>query len=194
MRGVEQIPWLYDLLIRLFPRLAHWRATLLAQAHGRTLEIGCGTGLGLCQLAQHVDQLWGIDPSADSLRRAKARVPSAALAIATAEHLPFPDNAFDCVVSSLVFCSVNDPQRGLAEIRRVLAPGGQLLMLEHVQAKGRLTARALDVIQPLWTGMTGGCHPNRHTEETVRAAGFTIDPDAYLARGVMRRFIAHPDS
>lgn len=194
MRGVEQIPWLYDLLIRLFPKLARWRAALLAQAHGKTLEIGCGTGLGLLELAPRVDQLWGIDPSADSLKRAKVRAPSAALAVAIAEHLPFPDNTFDCVVSSLVFCSVKDPQRGLAEIRRVLAPGGRLLMLEHVQAKGRVAAKVLDGIQPLWTGLTGGCHPNRQTEQMVRAAGFTIDEHAYLSRRVMRRFVAYPDS
>jgi ubiquinone/menaquinone biosynthesis C-methylase UbiE len=194
MRGVEQIPWLYDSLIRLFPRLARWRSALIARAHGRTLEIGCGTGLGLAELARHADQLWGIDPSADSLKRAAARAPSAGLAVATAEHLPFPDNTFDCVVSSLVFCSVKHPQRGLAEIRRVLAPGGCLLMFEHVQAQGRFTAKMLDGIQPAWTGITGGCHPNRQTERTVREAGFKIDPDSYLARGLMRRFIAYPDS
>ncbi len=194
MRGVEQIPWLYDALIRLLPGLSSWRGTLMEKARGNTLEIGCGTGLGLAELAQRIDQLWGVDPSPDSLRRAQTRAPAACLAVATAEHLPFPDQSFDCVVSSLVFCSVKDPQRGLAEIKRVLAPGGCLLMFEHVQAEGRLAAKMLDGVQPAWTRITGGCHPNRQTEQIVREAGFTINKNDYCARQLMRRFVAYPES
>ncbi|MEE4639627.1 MAG: class I SAM-dependent methyltransferase [Wenzhouxiangella sp.] len=192
MRGVEQIPWLYDGLIRMFPGLARWRADLMRQARGRVLEVGCGTGLGLLELAGHVDAVWGIDPAADSLRRASRRVPSAGLAVAHAEHLPFADGSFDCVVSSLVFCSVGDPARGLAEIRRVLAADGYLLMFEHVQARSRPMASMLNTIQPAWTAVTGGCHPNRQTERIVEAAGFRIDPDSYRARGLMRQFTAYP--
>lgn len=192
MRGVEQIPWAYDALIRLFPGLARWRSDLVAMAHGRVLEVGCGTGLALREYAHRTDLAWGIDPAADSLRRAARRVPSAGLAVASAEHLPFTDASFDCVVSSLVFCSVPDPARGLNEIRRVLKPEGRLLMLEHVQASSRLPARLLDLIQPPWTAMSGGCHPNRHTEREVEAAGFRIDPATRRARGVMRLFVAYP--
>jgi hypothetical protein len=67
-------------------------------------------------------------------------------------------------------------------------------MLEHVQARGRFTASLLDGVQPAWTRLTGGCHPNRQTEKIVRAAGFVIDPDAYVASGLMRRFVAYPQS
>ncbi|TVS14091.1 MAG: class I SAM-dependent methyltransferase, partial [Wenzhouxiangella sp.] len=172
MRGVEQIPWAYDALIRLFPGLARWRSDLVAGACGRVLEVGCGTGLGLREFAGRVDLAFGIDPNAASLARAHRRVPVAGLAVASAEHLPFGEASFDCVVSSLVFCSVSDPERGLAEIRRVLKPGGCLLMLEHVQARSRLPARLLDLVQPAWTALAGGCHPNRHTERTVAQAGF----------------------
>jgi ubiquinone/menaquinone biosynthesis C-methylase UbiE len=194
MRGVEQIPWLYDALIWMFPGLARWRSKLMAQARGRALEIGCGTGLGMRVLAGHAATVWGIDPAADSLLRARRRVPSAGLAVATAENLPFPDHYFDCVVSSLVFCSVGDPERGLAEIKRVLAPGGYLLMFEHVQAKNRLMAKMLNLVQPAWTRLTGGCHPNRHTEQLVEQAGFRIDRNSYRASGLMRRFLAYPES
>ena len=194
MRGVEQIPWAYDVLIRLFPGLARWRSDLVGQARGRVLEVGCGTGLGLREFAGRVDRAFGIDPNAASLERARRRVPGAGLAVASAEHLPFADASFDCVISSLVFCSVSDPARGLAEIRRVLEPGGCLLMLEHVQARSRLPARALDLIQPAWTALAGGCHPNRHTEQTVIAAGFRIDADSRRARGLMRSFVAYPSS
>lgn len=192
LRGVEQVPWLYDALIRLFPGLSRWRADLMRQARGRVLEVGCGTGLGLRELAGHVDAVWGIDPAADSLRRAARRVPEAGLAVASAEHLPFADDSFDCVVSSLVFCSVADPERGLAEIRRVLTADGYLLMFEHVQARSRPLASTLNAIQPAWTTITGGCHPNRHTERTVERAGFRIDPDSYRASGLMRQFAAYP--
>ncbi|TQE98370.1 MAG: class I SAM-dependent methyltransferase [Spiribacter salinus] len=192
MRGVEQVPWLYDALIRLFPGLARWRSELMRQARGRVLEVGCGTGLGLRELAGQTERVWGIDPAAGSLQRAAGRVPSAGLAVASAEYLPFADESFDCVVSSLVFCSVGDPERGLAEIRRVLAPGGFLLMFEHVQARSQPFAGLLNTIQPAWTTITGGCHPNRHTECIVENAGFRIDPDSRRASGLMRMFLAYP--
>lgn len=192
MRGVEQIPWAYDALIRLFPGLARWRSDLIALARGDVLEVGCGTGLGLQGFGSAVNRVWGIDPNADSLQRARRRMPSAGLAVASAEYLPFADQSFDCVVSSLVFCSVPEPARGLAEIRRVLKPGGCLLMLEHVQSSSPVAARLLDLIQPPWTAISGGCHPNRHTEQTVQAAGFRIDAESRWARGLMRLFVAYP--
>ncbi len=191
-RGVEQIPWAYDALIRFFPGLARWRSELIAMARGRVLEVGCGTGLGLRDFGTDVDGVWGIDPNIGSLHRARRRLPAAGLAVASAEQLPFAKASFDCVVSSLVFCSVPDPLRGLHEIRRVLKPDGRLLMLEHVQARSRFRARMLDLLQPPWTAVTGGCHPNRHTERTVESAGFRIDPDTRRARGLMRWFVAYP--
>ncbi len=192
MRGLEQIPWAYDALIQLFPGLARWRAELIALASGRVLEVGCGTGLGLRDFGHGVDDVCGIDPNASSLRRARRRLPGAGLAVASAEHLPFAEDTFDCVVSSLVFCSVPDPLRGLSEIRRVLKPHGRLLMLEHVQSRSRIPAKILDLIQPPWTAVAGGCHPNRHTESTVEAAGFRIDSETRRARGLMRWFVAYP--
>ena len=108
------------------------------------------------------------------------------------EALPFRDGVFDTVVSGLVFCSVPDPRRGLAEVRRVLRPAGALRMLEHVRSTRRWKARAQDALQPVWTRLTGGCHPNRDTERTVEAAGFRIDPDGRRAKGDMRRFAARP--
>lgn len=193
MRGLEQIPWAYDSLIRLFPGLARWRSELLALATGRVLEVGCGTGLGLRECGGRLESLCGIDPNLASLLRARARAPQAALARASVEHLPFADQSFDCVVSSLVFCSVPDPARGLAEIHRVLKHDGRLLMLEHVQAESPIAARLLDVMQPPWTVITGGCHPNRQTEQAVLDAGFCIDGDSRRVRGLMRWFVAYPE-
>jgi len=112
------------------------------------------------------------------------------LVCARAEQMPFRDGAFDTVVSGLVFCSVAEPARALAEVRRVLRPGGRLRMLEHVRARGRAAAWLQDRVQPAWTWMTGGCHPNRETEATVLAEGFEVDAATRRARGDMRRFEA----
>jgi SAM-dependent methyltransferase len=97
---------------------------------------------------------------------------------------------FDTVVSGLVFCSVDEPARGLAEVGRVLAPGGALRMLEHVRSERPRWARWQDRLQPAWTRITGGCRPNRDTERAVEAAGFRIDAASRRARGNMRRLVA----
>ena len=108
----------------------------------------------------------------------------------SAEALPFRDGTFDTVVSGLVFCSVPDAARGLAEVKRVLRGDGQLRMLEHVRARRPWKARLQDRVQPFWTRVTGGCHPNRDTERAVEAAGFTIEAEGRRAKADLRRFSA----
>ena len=191
MRGVEQIPWIYDagMSVQDALGLGTWRAILVGWARGRVLEVGCGTGRNLPRYGSGVT-LVGLDPSADVLPSARKRAPGARLLVGSAEALPFDDGSFDTVVSSLVFCSVPDPDRGLREVHRVLAPGGSLAMLEHVRSTSRLGARIQDAIQPAWTCVLGGCHPNRDTEAAVRRAGFTIDPETRRAKGSLRLFLA----
>ena len=196
MRGVEQIPWLYDAAMVLLEKtgLGRWRLWLAEGARpGRVLDLGCGTGRNLPLFASGVRAI-GLDPCHESLLKARRRAPGVPLVRARAEALPFRDAAFDTVVSGLVFCSVSDVPLGLAEVRRVLNPGGVLRMLEHVRATGRLAARLQDVTQPAWTWFTGGCHPNRDTEASVAVAGFAIEPSTYQAQGDMRRFEARPAS
>jgi len=189
MRGIEQIPWLYDTLMTLAPGLERWRKELVATARGRVLEVGCGTGRGLPDYGSEVE-LFALDPNFASLSRAHRRRRDARLVCASAEAIPFADNSFDCVVSSLVFCSVPDAGRGLKELRRVLRPDGRLLMLEHVQARSPSFARMLDAIQPAWTRVTGGCHPNRDTVAAVERAGFVVESGSLRSRGLIRRFVA----
>jgi ubiquinone/menaquinone biosynthesis C-methylase UbiE len=113
------------------------------------------------------------------------------LACAKAEALPFRATAFDTVAISLVLCSVADPGAALLEVRRVLRDPGTLRLLEHVRSERRWEARWQDFIQPAWTRITGGCHPNRDTEAAVRRAGFRVDQRRVNRN--LRRLVARKD-
>lgn len=193
MRGIEQIPWLYDSICAVYEALglARWRRWLVAGARGRVLDLGCGTGRNLPLLAPDIAGI-GLDPSWAALRRARRRAPRVPLVVGSAEALPFRDGAFDTVLSGLVFCSVPDVGRGLWEVRRVLGGAGQLRMLEHVRSTRRWKARLQDRLQPAWTWLAGGCHPNRDTERAVESAGFQIEDEGRRAHNEMRRFVARP--
>jgi len=193
MRGVEQIPWLYDAVCAMCEAagLGRWRTWLVAGARGRVLDVGCGTGRNLPLLPGGTRAV-GLEPSWAALQRARRRAPRVALVVGSAEALPFRDAAFDTVLSGLVFCSVPDPRRGFLEVRRVLRRDGQLRMLEHVRSTRAWKARLQDLLQPVWTGLTGGCHPNRDTERAVEAGGFQIEGQDRRAKGDMRRFVARP--
>ncbi|HEX9242473.1 MAG TPA: class I SAM-dependent methyltransferase [Anaeromyxobacter sp.] len=190
MRGVEQIPWLYDLGLAIaeWRGLGRWRAWLARGATGRVLDLGSGTGRNLPLLPPGARAV-AIDPHADALARARRRGPRVPLVVARAEALPFRAGTFDTVVAGLVLCSVDDPDAALAEVRRVLAPGGALRLLEHVRGRG-LVGRLQDLVQPAWTAFTGGCHPNRETERSVKRAGFAVDAATRRARGTLRRLEA----
>ena len=191
MRGVERIPWLYDGLCAVVERtgLAEWRRWLASGARGRTLDVGCGTGRGLPLYGSAV-RVIGLDPAWDSLGRARRRAPGVPLVQGSAEALPFRAGTFDTVVSSLVFCSVAEPVRGLDEVKRVLRPDGRLRMIEHVRSRRAWKAAFQDRVQPLWTWASGGCRPNRETERAVESAGFVIETGDRAEMADMRRFSA----
>jgi ubiquinone/menaquinone biosynthesis C-methylase UbiE len=166
--------------------LAEERAHLLAQARGRVLEIGAGTGANLRHYPGEVRLLVCTEPEAAMVRRLTRRRREGrltpAVVRATSERLPFADGAFDTVVSTLVLCTVGSQARSLAEIARVLAPGGQLLFLEHVRADDPALARWQDRLNRLNRFVAGGCNCNRATLEALSDAGFAIDS---LTRGTL---------
>lgn len=155
------------------------RRELLAQAYGTVLEIGAGNGLNFpFYTPEQVTKVEATEPDRAMLAHARTRISLARVPLtltqAPVETLPFADETFDCAVSTLVFCSVGDPARGLREIRRVLKPGGVLLLLEHVRSAGRVTARFQDMLVPLTTRLLGNCHWNRATAGAVQTAGFQV--------------------
>ena len=159
-----------------------WRAELLGGLSGRVLEIGAGTGLNLPHYSRTaVTELVLAEPDPAMRRRldikAVAQGVRATIVDAPAEALPFEDATFDAVVSTLVLCSVTDQRAALAEIARVLVPGGRLVFLEHVAADAATTPerrRRQQRIEPVWRRVAGGCHLTRETEGAIRDAGFTF--------------------
>ena len=193
MRGIEQIPILYDAMMAVAEAtgFGRWRRLLVEGAGGLTLDVGCGTGRNLVLYSSEVDVI-GADVRFELLMAARRRAPGRPLVIASAEALPFETGVFHTVVSGLVFCSVPDPLQGLREVRRVLAPDGSLQMLEHVRSLRPLMGWWQDLIQPAWTLISGGCHPNRDTEGLVEEAGFTIDRSTRRVRRNVRLLTATP--
>lgn len=165
--------------------LAALRRELLSHARGRTLEVGAGTGLNLPHYPATLTELTLVEPDPEMMKRLERRVASqrrsggaqpfpVRCVSAAAERLPFPDDAFDTVVCTLVLCTVEDPVRTLRELRRVLAPGGHLLFLEHVRSGDPALARWQDRLEPLWRRLGRGCRCNRSTLETIEATGFSV--------------------
>ncbi len=156
------------------------RKEVTGQARGLVLEIGAGNGLNFAFYdPDTVERVEATEPDSAMLgyareRAAAARVP-VNLTQAPVENLPFADESFDSAVVTLVFCSVGDPLRGLREVRRVLKPGGSLLMVEHVRAHGAIAATIQNIITPINRLVAGNCHWNRDTEKTVIEAGFQLE-------------------
>ena len=153
------------------------RRGLLVDATGRVLEIGAGTGANLPHYDGSIESLVLTEPQPPMLRRlqrsAHEHAPEAQVLRAPAEDLPFEDDSFDTVVSTLVLCGVDDQPRALREARRVLRPGGRLLFLEHVRADAPDLARFQDRMNWL-NRLVVGCDCNRPTLGTIEAEGFTI--------------------
>lgn len=153
--------------------LAKARKELLANVHGRVLEIGAGTGLNLPHYPAGADVVL-TEPDAHMASRVRKR--GAEVVLASADDLPFPDASFDTVVSTLVLCTVPDVPATLHEVRRVLKPGGQLVFLEHVRAPaGSSLERWQDRLHGPWKAFACGCHCNRDLRSTLTSSGYQVD-------------------
>jgi SAM-dependent methyltransferase len=176
-RGNPLFPYVY----RLGTGTADWlfyrryRRETMSNATGRLLIVGIGPGSDLTFLPSAVTSVAAVEP-VPAFRRMATRVArrhdvAVDIVDGVGESIPFPDNSFDTVHVALVLCSVDDVAATLGEIRRVLAPGGRLLVLEHVRGEGAM-GRFQDMIERPWSWLAEGCHPNRRTRDSIAAAGF----------------------
>jgi SAM-dependent methyltransferase len=158
--------------------LGEMRRELLSSATGKTIELGAGTGLNLCHYPNTIEDLTLTEPDPHMARRLRERLArserKASVVESPAERLPFEAASFDSAVATLMLCTVPDPAATLAEVARVLKPGGRLLFIEHVRAEDPGLARWQDRLEPPWRFLADGCRCNRDTVATIEASPLSL--------------------
>jgi ubiquinone/menaquinone biosynthesis C-methylase UbiE len=172
------LPSLIDLSMRN-KQLRPYRERTAGAAEGRVLDIGIGSGLNLPFYARNAREIFGLDPSLPLLTRARNKAPRTQIPVqlleGSAERMPLADHSMDTIVMTWTGCSIPDIRSALAEMRRVLRPGGLLLFVEHGRAPEPSVARWQDRLNPFWQRFSGGCHLNRKIDDLLSDAGFRID-------------------
>lgn len=195
----NRIAGIYDSLESPMELLSYsrWRKEVFNRApkRGKILEIGVGTGKNLPYYSKN-HEIFAVDISENMLKRAKIRAkkPKAIVHIAQmdVERLGFPDKIFDAAITAFVFCSVENPVKGLKEIRRVLKQDGIAIFLEHMRSENEFMGKVMDLLNPLMVN-TFGPNINRHTVENIRKAGFEILEEEYLLSSIFRILVAKPE-
>ena len=176
-------------------RYISWREQLWSLVKGpEVLEVGVGTGKNIAFFPDGV-KVTGVDLTQGMLEQARNRAAilkrDATLLLGDAQSLEFPDATFDTVIATFVFCSVADPVQGLREVSRVVKPGGQVLLLEHVRSAKPILGELMDFLNPALVRVTGA-NINRRTVDNVRGAGLSIDHVENLGVGdIYKMIIAH---
>lgn len=173
------LPYVIDLACGM-KAVGQQRQKVVPAAKGRVLEIGIGTGLNLAHYQPAlVDELVGLDPELAMHRLAEKRLKNSQLQVSLvgldAESIPLDDNSFDSIVCTYTLCTIPDPVAALLEMKRVLAPQGQLLFCEHGKAPDPKVRQWQRRLNPIWNRFAGGCHLNRGIPDLLTDAGFSVD-------------------
>lgn len=171
------IPQLTHLAMRQ-KQLDPFRERVIGAAEGRVLEVGIGSGLNFPLYRGSVKSVIGLEPSPELLRMARPRAAAAGMPITlldgSAEAIPLDNASIDTVVTIWTLCTIANAPVALAEMRRVLKPGGALLFVEHGRAPEPGVARWQDRLDPLWSRLAGGCHLNRKMDDLITGSGFRM--------------------
>ena len=184
--------WLSE---RLEPGVADHRRALVAGLTGRVIEVGAGNGLNFAYYPPEVAHVLAVEPEPHLRQIAQRNAARAGVRVdvvdGVAERLPAANGSFDAAVASLVLCSVPEPTAALAEILRVLRPGGQLRFYEHVRSDAPSAARVQRLLDAtVWPRLAGGCHVSRNAVASIKAAGFDIKAVETVSLPVPRRVAA----
>ncbi|MEN1970648.1 class I SAM-dependent methyltransferase [Lentibacillus sp. N15] len=191
----NRISAIYDVMDKMIKE--RWRKELLQKVDGRVLEVGVGTGANLPYYPNDINYT-GIDFSPGMLKQARKKAESLALPFELnlvemdAQHMQFPDDAFDYVIATCVYCSVPDPVKGLKEMGRVCKPDGKILLLEHMRSENEGLGKMMDVFNPL-TVRLWGANINRKTLENINRAGLVIEENETLFGTIVRSLTLRPN-
>ena len=190
----RMLPRLIDLAMRQ-SRLVPYRSRVVRAATGRVLEIGIGSGLNLPFYGKAITQVLGLDPSPKLLDMARNAATPTSIPLdvvqGSATDIPIEDRSIDTVVTPSTLCSIPEARHALAEMRRVLKPGGQLLFVEHGRAPELRVQWWQDHLTPAWKHLSGGCHLNRPISDLLQNAGFRIErlDMGYMSRPKLMTFM-----
>jgi len=187
------LPYLIDMACGIQP-VARQREKVVPLAQGQVLEVGIGTGLNIPFYDKtRVTRVTGVDPALRMHSLAQKRIAQAGLDVdligLSAERLPVDDASFDTVVCTYTLCTIPDPAVALAEMRRVLKPGGKLLFSEHGRAPDANVSKWQTRLQPYWSKLAGGCMLDRDVPLLLRDAGFQSEVQSRYLPGP--RFVSY---
>ena len=195
----NRIAAIYDLLENPMELLSYsrWRKEVFewVPKRGRILEVGVGTGKNLPYYYRN-HEIFAVDVSENMLKRARIIAEKSKALInlvqMDVERLGFPNEVFDAVISTYVFCSVENPMRGLKEIRRILKRDGIVIFLEHMRSENEFMGKAMDLLNPLVVNAFGP-NINRRTVKNIRKASFEVLEEKYLLSSIFRMIVAKPE-
>ncbi|WP_330948524.1 class I SAM-dependent methyltransferase [Virgibacillus sp. MG-45] len=201
-RQTEKIKNRYNRVSRIYDSMdkmikESWRKDLLKNVKGNVLEVGIGTGANLPFYHNDI-YLTGIDFSPGMLKHARKKAKTLSLPYQInllemdAQQMEFPDNTFDYVVATCVYCSVPDPVKGLREMGRVCKPDGKIILLEHMRSENEVVGKMMDLVNPITVSMWGA-NINRRTLNNINKASLIIEQKEDLFYSIVRKFVVKPN-